>query len=302
MATIKKTIKTTPKPAVPSKGPKKGRPTNLKREKQGHIDTYDFKFEDELKRPLKLIQPNEVEKIILSKGFVRSYVNMDINSKNIGKDLTHDNAKRLGILWMRYTHPQIPKILNSDWNVGVCLKTTLMDNPKMSLSFVLFNEKLRHHLDLDGGFEVAVKASDRNKIGLETALINLFEKYRDLQKLIITFTKKNTISEESKKEVAQMFAKIRLVKPFIDTDDYKKSSVDFSDLDNALKSFPKTSRLIDLIAYYNHFILDGENRIKYVNSMGGHESAGPIKNVRRVIDLQKNMAAAVFQFIEKKTK
>lgn len=282
--------------------PKKGRPTNIEREKQGHIDTYNFKFEDDLKKPLSLLHPLEVEKIILSKGFVRSYVNMDVKDKNIGKDLSEDNAKRLGILWFRYTHPQIPKILNSDWSVGMCLKTTLTDNPRMSLSFVVFNEKLKHHIDLDGGFEVNIKAQDRNKIGLESALISLFSKYQDLQKFIIQFSKKTALNEDSKKEASQMFAKVRLSKPFIEEDDYKKSSLDFSELDEAMKSFPKTNRLLDLLGYYNHFILEGEHRIRYVNGLGGNEGAGPIKNVRRVIDLQKSMAEAVYQFIEKKVK
>ena len=291
-------LKMAKKPRMP-KEIKKGRPTNLKREAQGHINTYDFKFEEELKRPLNIFQPNEVEKILFSKGFIKSYVNRDI--RNLDKEMKEDNAKRLGILWFRYTHPQIPKISGSNWSVGICLKTTLMENPRMSLSFVLYNENLIHHIDLDPGFEVSIKAQDRNKIGIESALIKLFEKYQDLQKFIIRINNKTTVNEETKKELVQMFAKARLVKPFTDADEYKKSSVDFSDLDNALKSYGKITKLIDLVGYYNHMILSGEQRIKYINGLGGKESAGAITSDRRTIDLQKAMSEAIYQYLDKKS-
>lgn len=277
-----------------------GRPTSEDRLSKGHIDLYGFKFEEDFKKPLSILNPCEVEKLLLSKGFIRERVNIDIKNINIEEDFTDENRKRLGVLWFMYSHPSIPKILNSKWNLGICLKSTLAENPKISLSFSMYHDTLENPLDFEEDYSISINAIDRNKGGIELALIHLFEKYRDLQKFILIFNRKTTLNNTTKKEVSEILYGARLNRPFIQDDPDSLSDIDCSAIDSAISREGSSIKLMDYMAFFNHYLIDGKNEITYTNSNGSREVASAVTSHRRLPELRRSTSSSLYNYMKKK--
>jgi hypothetical protein len=282
--------------------PKKGRPSNEDKAASGRADSYDFKFEDSSTSPLSMFRPMDVENFLLLKGFKRVYTNIDPEDEDLPIMVGNDNMKRVGIAWLRYSHPSIPPILGSDWNIGIIVNTSLVDNPSLTLSFALYHKNLEYHFDFGEGYSVSIKACDRNKIGLESGLTSLFFKYSALQRKMIVFNKSFLLTNKNKGKIRTLLTKARLSIPFVVSDDYIEESVDTSELDRIIDKEVGITRALDYIAFYNNLILSGEKRISYKLAKRGldsaPETAGIISNVRRKLELQKKLAIPFIAMLE----
>lgn len=240
-----------------AKETKVGRPSNKDRAKQGHINTYDFGFKTDMTAILTM--PDGLNNFLAEKGFVLESDNLEGRTiVQRRKEVPAENTKRVGVVWFRYSHPQIAKISGSEWSVGLLVKTSLVLNPSLEVSFVVFHKMLEYAIDLSAGFNVKIKASSRNKRGVTEALAELFKKFQDLQLLMVRFDKMVKPTRENIRNLIEVMGRVRLTAPFAKYKFEEIQSIDFSALDLAIDKFPKVGRMLDLMGYYNHYILSGD--------------------------------------------
>lgn len=244
-----------------------------------------------------LNRDQSVEIALLENGFVRE----------MSRPSVWDN-KSVGLTWSRYTHPDLAKMEGCRWGTAVVVKPSFQEESDVEIGFALYHPGFLFHLDLSESFGVIITKEELNVETIRSAINSLFSRYSGLQMLLVKFNKRVSMSEESKKNVRDLFSKVSLSTPISMHPRSDLNHIDFSTINLSIDNFQTIGKVIDLLCFYNHFILQCEYFI------GSEFKSGPFSNIQRlmnisassieegidpskVMGLQKRFASAVLEFI-----